>query len=398
MTTLELCRQIESICTEDYPLCSFDDIQLFLNALSIDQYKPNTIIIGGTNGKGSTVAILESVLNYNNISFVSHTSPHLMQFNERITYNSTMISNQSLIIALTKIQRVVHQFQLRLNYYQISFLCACTYMNFKMPKWFILEIGMGGRLDPANYFDADIAILTYIGLDHTEILGSNVEDIGLEKVPIARSNKPVILGSNMPVSVNNYLNQINANVIDAVIPQSDYYHDTNLPEKSLACALSAISCIRPLLTIPPNINTLQVPGRIEIIQQNPLIIVDVSHNPDAVSYLFEKFFGYNITYKNCIAIFGAHATKDIKSMIDVAKPYVDQWLIPDLNYIDDCCLVPEDIGQFLYKKNSKFFNCLLEVFKYLKKIVQKEDLIIIFGSFTLVAEWMRIYKQQYLLY
>ena len=392
MTTATLHKHINAILTVDYPLCSCADIRLFLCALSID-YQPKIIIVGGTNGKGSTVAILERIFKYNNINFVSHTSPHLLRFNERIKYNGIAISNQSLISALIRIQKVVHHLNLRLSYYQIGFLCACVYMNCKMPAWFILEVGMGGRLDPANHFDADIAILTSIGLDHTEILGNNIETIGFEKTHIARPNKPIILGSAMPTSVNNYLHGVNANIIKASVPPT--YEHSHLPKQSLACAFSAISCMTPSLTIPPNINTLQVPGRIEIIQKKPLIIVDVSHNPDAVSYLFAKSIDYKTTHKRFIGIFGTHATKDVKSMINIAKPHIDEWLIPNLHHIDNRYLGIDAMAVLLPKQSSQFFSHLAAVIKHLRTIITKDDLVIIFGSFTLVAEWMKIYEKQH---
>ena len=391
MTTAILYKHIDAILTADYPLCSFDDIRLFLRALSIS-HTPKVIIVGGTNGKGSTVTILEHIFKHNHIDCLSHTSPHLLQFNERIKYNGIVISDTAVIAALIQLKKIVHKLNLGLRYYQISFLCACLYMNRKMPAWFILEVGIGGRLDPANSFNADIAILTYIGLDHTEILGDNIEAIGLEKAHIARCNKPIVLGSAMPKSVNKYLHHLNANIIQAQLPP--VYRHTHLPPCALACALAAISCINhPSMTTPHNIATIQVPGRIQIIQKQPLMIIDVSHNPDAVRYLFEKLARYKATHKRFIAVFGAHAAKDVKRMLTIASPYIDKWLIPSLAQIDDRYLATEAILGLFPKQNSRFFNCLEAVADHLQTIIKKDDLVIIFGSFTLVAQWIKIYEK-----
>ena len=395
MTKTVLNKKINSILKIDYPLCSFSEIKLFLYALSVS-YQPKIITVGGTNGKGSTVAILERLFKFNKINCVSYTSPHLLQFNERIKFNGILISNQSLIPILIEIEKIVYQIKLGLNYYQISFLCACVYMHHKAPAWFILEVGIGGRLDPANQFDSDISILTCIGLDHTEVLGDNIESIGLEKSHIARSNKPIILGSAMPISVYNYLKQINANIIKANMPS--LYHCTHLPKQSVACALSTALCITPPLKIDPNISSLQVPGRIQILQRNPMIIVDVGHNPDAVSYLFEKLIKYKKFYKRCIGIFGANATKDAKSMINIAKSHINEWLIPDLHRINNGFLTLNAIQLLLPEKNSKYFNNLIDLVKQLRMVIKNEDLVIIFGSFILVAEWIRLHEKSPLLY
>jgi len=191
-------------------------IILLLNILNINNHiNYNIITVTGTNGKGSTCTILSNILTYNNISNVCHISPHLHTFNERVLYNSKSIDDKLLIEYLIKIYRCCKKLNIRIQYHTVGFLCSWLHIKYKKPEWIILEVGIGGRLDPANLFDAKIAILTSLGLDHVGILGNNIEEISLEKVQISRSNKDFIVGTKLPSSSYKYLHNINANIIIA---------------------------------------------------------------------------------------------------------------------------------------------------------------------------------------
>ena len=160
------------------------------------------VVVGGTNGKGSTVEFLTQLLMLNNKSVGTFTSPHIFKFNERIRVNGKPVADNEIIDAFQLIE--VNRGSSKLTYFDFSTLAALRIFNRLNLDVIILEIGLGGRLDPVNIVDSDIGVLTNVELDHQEWLGKDKEAIGKEKAAIFRSNKTVILGQHeMPKTVLN---------------------------------------------------------------------------------------------------------------------------------------------------------------------------------------------------
>ena len=384
--------KVAEIITLDLSSAHFIDLRLFLRELNL-HYKPKIITVTGTNGKGSTVAVISHILQHNHINHVCHISPHIRYFNERISYNQKHISNDDLWHYLECIYQACNQLKLKLHYHFIAFFCACLYIEHKKPDWVILEVGLGGKLDSANLFDADISIITTVALDHCEILGHSLEEIALTKAHIARNGKPIIFGDDLPLTTLNYLNEIKAIPIKAKynpLVVNNLIHQT-----SIDCALNAIRQIPQQLEIPSNLRTLSVPGRFQVINTSPLIIADVAHNPQAVSHLFDKIAQFTIESAShrILALFTANQHKDITSIIQSGRKLIDLWLIPDLSQLDRR-FTPIYNRQNQFPKNSLFFNNHIEAFDYVTHNTRATDLIVVFGSFVLVSALVEYYDKK----
>ncbi len=384
---------INHIISKNYPQCQFEDIGKFASLLKLS-YRPNIITITGTNGKGSTLFALAHFFAYNKISFIAHSSPHFNAFNERINDNGTAISDETLFLILQTIDHAAEALQIRLNYYQVGFLCALCHTESKKPKWLILEVGIGGRVDPANYFDADIAIITYVGLDHMEVLGNSIEQIAWDKAHIARTDKPIIIGEALPSNAYQYLRSINAHIIHAKKRQPQII--SMLPPTSLNCALSAIEFIQKNASdyyhIPEDLFQLEIPGRCQHIQASPHIFVDVAHNPDAVSFMLNKLAPYIQNAACVFALFAAQTTKEIHTIYTLANKVVDRWLIADLHDIDPRFKNIQNTRILPTDSNIEYFGSFDDAYQKLFAKIKENDLVIVFGSFTLASKF--IHKHQ----
>ena len=392
--TAQLIAQITNL---PYATLNFDQLKALILDLSIIP-KAKIITITGTNGKGSTVALLSHIFKHHCVDFISHTSPHLHTFNERITHNNKPIANSQLIQYLNFIKPLCIKRQCALNYYQVAFVCTLLHAQYLKPKWLILEVGIGGMKDPANCLDADFAILTHVGLDHCEILGNSIEQIAFDKVHIARKGKPMILGEQIPQRALEYLSDIKANTLLAP-PHHLAYKKINTPASSFNCALTLIEAINQqtntTLSIPPSIASLQVKGRFSQLSKHPIVIADVAHNLAAVTNLFDNIQqSYLLKNRRLFALYATQPGKDIATIIQFATPFIDQWLLPNLSKLDQRFLAPQDnIAQHLPKHNYQIFEQLKQCQNQLVNLVKKDDILIIFGAFILVGEMILHYEK-----
>ena len=387
-------KQIAKIITLNFPNASFKDLKIFLLKLKI-HHKPKIITITGSNGKGSTVEIISHILWYNNISHICHTSPHIQRFNERISYNRKNIDDNDLTIYINRIYSLCLKLNFKLHYHFIAFLCTWLHIEKKQPEWAILEVGIGGQFDPANLFDADIAVLTTVSLDHCNLLGDNIETIALTKAHIARSKKPIIIGNEIPRTALNFLTHIGAKII-----QADYNHSVknyNIHPNSIACSLSAIKQITQKIDFPPYLSTLKCTGRMQIIHESPLIIVDVAHNPQACSNLFNQIVSTikKSIHRRIVALFTTNQHKDIELIIKSTNNIFNLWLVPNLNKLDQRLIEISKVQvRKLFPKNSLFFENQTSCFDYVMHNMKTNDLIVAFGSFVLIGELIKYYDQK----
>ena len=177
---------------------------LFKTKEVLDQichFSSNTkvIVVTGTNGKGSTIELITQMLLNNGKKVGTYTSPHLFEFNERIRVNGIKVTEEEIVEEFESIEK--HKGRHELTFFEYSTLAALSIFSKKDLDYLVLEVGIGGRLDTVNIMNADISIVTNIDLDHQKWLGDDVDSIGKEKSGIFRKKKPVVLGSNMPLSV-----------------------------------------------------------------------------------------------------------------------------------------------------------------------------------------------------
>ena len=362
--------------------------------------KTKIVTVAGTNGKGTTVHLLASILSFKNITNIAHLSPHIVNPNERIRINNNDISNPFLNFLLLKTLDLVSKKKLQLNYYSIFFLCVIEAVFILKPKWLILEVGIGGRLDLANVLDADISVLTQIGIDHVNLLGNSVESISMEKVAIARKDKYMVIGSKIPKKSLDYLKSISSIVLYA--RRFDKFYKSKLPKESLNCGLEVFHLISPKTKpsfLPTHIFNINFIGRNQALQLSPVIIVDMAHNYSSISYLLKNIINLKKMLKKksrLIAFFSMLSNKDIKSSTSLFGRIFDYYFIPSLKNLDPRGLSFCEIRKkcSLIEKKCFFFDNYISARNSLIKFMKKEDAIVIFGSSIIVGRFLHDYYRK----
>lgn len=307
------------------------------------------ITVGGTNGKGSTCAMLEAILLAAGYKVGMYTSPHLIDFNERIRLNGEMAGDDRIVSQFRVIEAA--RGDISLSYFEYTTLAALMLFEEQRIDVAVLEVGLGGRLDAVNLVDTDCAVITSVDLDHTAYLGDTREKIGWEKAHIFRPGKPAICADPMPPgTVIEYAREIGA---DLWLFGKDFnysgdrqqwaYGGRSQRRSGLAypalrganqllnasAALAALEALRPRLAVPQQavrIGLAQValPGRLQILPGTPTIILDVAHNPHAAAALGQNLdnMGY---FPHTHAVVGMLNDKDMSSVIAKLANRVDRW-------------------------------------------------------------------------
>ncbi len=314
--------------------------------------------VGGTNGKGSTCALLESVLLAASYKVGCHTSPHLLSFNERARVNGENVSDELLLehFKAVELARASLPDAPTLTYFEFTTLAIMHLFATADLDAVILEVGLGGRLDAVNMIDTDCAIVTSIDLDHMEYLGNTREKIAFEKAGIFRSDKPAICADPVPPqSLIDHAGSIGA---DLWLLGKDYNFQgdkqqwgwagrgkrfSGLGYPALRGAnqlLNASAVIAALIAVRDRLPVgaqeirngmawVELPGRFQVLPGQPTIILDVAHNPHASAALAQNL--ENMAYHPyTIAVFGAMADKDIDGVLKPMMDKIDFWYLCDL--------------------------------------------------------------------
>jgi len=357
------------------------------------------ITITGTNGKGSCAAVCEAILSAQGYKVGCYTSPHLVKFNERIRYNNQSASDD-------EIQKAYIDIDPNLGYFQQATQAALKIFESKNLDAYILEVGIGGRLDPVNLsVEPDVSIITSIDLDHMDRLGATREKIGFEKAHIFRSGKPAICGDeNVPDSVRQYADKIKA---DLYYYKQNYffeefsdhwnwwnksirYENLALPKlyiQNIAAALQALSvfpCDISREAINIGLEKAFLPGRFQIISKPILQILDVAHNPASARLLAKRLKLLSCEGKT-IAVIGMLKDKDIEGTLVPMLNLVDIWHVATIDDPRGASCV--EIAKFIPNKSILFDNPTLAYQAALEKAAPN-DRIIVFGSFRTVGEIM----------
>lgn len=322
------------------------------------RFKCPVITVAGTNGKGSTCAMLESILSQAGYRTGVFTSPHLVHFEERLRLLGHSVDAANLIAGFAAVERARNQNGevTSLSYFEFSMLAIFEVMMRSALDVVILEVGVGGRLDSTNIIDPDCAVITSIALDHMELLGPDRESIGFEKAGIMRTGRPVVVGDPMPPqSLLDHATEIDADIwrfgIDfKVSPDQQQWGwsgrgrgYSGLPYPALqganqlvnaAAVLAALAALRERLPVSAQalrsgLARVELPGRFQVIAGQPTLVLDVAHNPHAVAALaanLEAMGDFPVTH----AVFGAMADKDLAAMLVKINPLIDRWYFTDL--------------------------------------------------------------------
>lgn len=367
---------------------SFSKLKKAVSELKLN--KPSQIIsVTGTNGKGSTLEILSQVLSNNNYKVGLFTSPHLIKFNERIKINNRAVSDKEIIETFKKLENLSDYKSF--NFFQLLALaCFVIFSNRTLDIW-LLEVGLGGRLDPVNCFDADVSVITKIALDHEEILGKGIENIGKEKAGIIRSDQVFIYGEGLiPNSVKKVVDKLNPNFykVDNSSLELENFHNNSvgIAKKILDVKFKEINSLNEIKKLKGNLNY----GRCHKLRKN--FIVDASHNNDSVKNL-QKFISNNHSNSQIIAIFTCNDLKKIEDLCMPMMDIVDEWYVPDLdsNRVKSSSL----INKYLLSK-GKIVNLGYDLSQLKEKIdkQEKNSLYVAFGSFILMGKIYESYDFQ----
>ncbi|UOG93723.1 MAG: bifunctional tetrahydrofolate synthase/dihydrofolate synthase [Candidatus Thiothrix sulfatifontis] len=297
------------------------------------------LTVGGTNGKGSTCAMLTRILSLQGYSVGTYTSPHLLRYNERIALNGVPVRNADICAAFAAID--LARDDIDLTYFEFGTLAAVWCFLRAKVDVMVLEVGLGGRLDACNLWDADVAMITSIGIDHVEWLGDNREAIGYEKSGIMRAGKPVICGDPQPpASIASEAARIGAQLWQY---GRDFSAD-NVPQPALvgevqrqnaAVVVTALQQLAEKLPVTPaviaeGLASVRLMGRMQRILAAPEVILDVAHNPHAATQL-AAWLKKNPVNGKTFAIFSILADKDIVGVLEIMAAQVDEWHVVALS-------------------------------------------------------------------
>ncbi|NWO04908.1 MAG: bifunctional tetrahydrofolate synthase/dihydrofolate synthase [Alteromonadaceae bacterium] len=365
------------------------------------------ITVAGTNGKGTAVATVERLLLAAGRTTGAYTSPHLERYNERVRLGGADIDDAALVHAFERVERA--RGRVPLTYFEFGTLAAFTAFEDAGVQDWILEVGLGGRLDAVNVLDADFAMITAVDIDHIGFLGDNREVIGFEKAGILRPGIDAVCADPSPPA--SVLQQASAQRVSLQVSGRDYRLEPvagadivqlivegecyrlpagPLPIESVA---GAVVLARKLVSelsagqIEAILADVQVPGRFEQRQASPRLLLDVGHNPHAAHWLAGKLAALRSGHGVVRGIYAALADKDTAGVMNAMKPVVDTWYFAGL-------AMPRGLSAGELQGRAaeagvgpgETFASVAEALEQARADASPDDTIIVFGSFFTVAE------------
>lgn len=397
-------------------------ISSFLEKIHFFYRNQKIIHIAGTNGKGSVALILSYLLSSLNISNGTYTSPHLIQINERIRIQNKIISDSLLLKSANRVQNLLPEISFSPTFFDL--LTAIALLSFENCEYIILETGMGGRLDSTNIQSENkLCILTRIALDHTSHLGNSIESIAQEKLGIIQNNNSVILAEQVP-KIYSLVQKV---ILEkkAVLFQygKDFFVDSLKIEKE-ASYFSFFSkhskekteiktsfltkeqshnlalCLFALQILGIEWNSLQInqkiknftlyltlPGRFQLINRSPKILLDGGHNPEAIKFLRKNLELHYSNTRRKFLIISISQDKDYTMILKEILSFFEEVFVIRLH-----SSMKKDISQLIFQQAQKihsqvrYASSFAEAFQKLKEKIKDDDLLVVTGSFYLVGE------------
>lgn len=381
------------------------------------QVADRTFMVAGTNGKGSTVSTLCALLDALGFRHGSYTSPHIEHYNERVRLNGEPVSDQDLLESFARIEEA--RGDISLSYFEFGTLAAIDILARARLEFAVMEIGLGGRLDAVNILEADCAVITPIGLDHQDYLGNDLYSIGREKAGIIKPGRPVICGdSNPPASIAEVANSRNASLkqlgreftiqesaghahfsmdgleMDVPLPVLAGRHQLSNMATALAALFELIPAARSMpVELGQGLRLVSLRGRFEQVQEDPVIWLDVGHNPLAAGVVAGAVADAMQAggIRRCTCVLGMLSDKDAGAVARELEPVISTWY---------CAGLGSDRGQSgaeLAKQLSDTEQALdLRVFDRVDAALNaaladslSTDAVLVFGSFLTVMDAMR---------
>lgn len=379
---------------------TLENTERILALLNSPQKDLAFVHVAGSNGKGSTCSTIASILTESGYSVGLFTSPHIVDFSERIRINGRPIDEQSVIDFVEHVQQLKLDFSP--SFFEITFGLALSYFARNKVDICVIETGLGGRLDATNVISPLVCAITTISLEHTQLLGNTLGEIAQEKAGIIKRKTPVVLG-NIPQEAREVIERIaeerNAPVIYSTkYPQQEGY-TTSLKgkhqEENLKTALCVIDQLKksdfhcPPTAIQAGLKNLVkntgFMGRLQLMGENPAIYYDVSHNPEGISATLEYIQATH--FGNLHLIYGTSSDKDFRQIMDLFPPEATLYFTEFSNErsakIADFMTVTEGKNW-----NGKFFfNDPKAAMLLAKENATSDDTVLVIGSFFLLSDF-----------
>jgi dihydrofolate synthase/folylpolyglutamate synthase len=418
-TLAEWLSYIESLHSKSIAM-GLDRVKQMIDRLKLHP-KFTIITVAGTNGKGSTCAMLEQIYTEAGYQVGCYTSPHLLRYNERVRINKQEVSDDALCAAFEAVDagRVDASGEvISLTYFEVGTLAAMWHFMQTGVDVAILEIGLGGRLDAVNAFEPNCSIVTSVDLDHQEFLGNTRESIGFEKAGVYRTSVPAICGdANPPLSLMTFAHDVKAN-FKCVHHDFDFSLDSvetwqysvgevtyQLPIPALkgayqlnnaACAVCAVDSLQSRLPVTSAhlesaMRQVSLAGRFQAVSTSPHVILDVAHNPHAARALAVNLNASRTPQGQTVAVFAMLADKDIQGVVQAVKDEIDLWYIAGIDNVrgasaEELAAIVSEIDP--HAKFKTFQNANI-AYQQACIDVGENDKILVFGSFYTVASVMQ---------
>ncbi|MBM6550121.1 bifunctional tetrahydrofolate synthase/dihydrofolate synthase [Marinomonas ostreistagni] len=374
-----------------------------LEKLNLGRPKAKVITVAGTNGKGSTCTMLSQYLTASGYRVGTYTSPHFLRFNERVAIDGLECSDELLVEAFTVIEQV--RGDTPLTYFEFSTLAALWVFDRLELDYWVLEVGLGGRLDSVNMVDTDLAVVTSIALDHIDWLGDSIDGIGREKAGIARPGKPLISGVvNPPQSIADVAQEVGSPLLQkhkdftfsvaqdswswqGLGQQFDGLPIPKLPLENAATVIATLLQLDIAVTserLTDLFREATLVGRFQQVATSPDVFIDVAHNPEAAIQLKQQLDRLG---QPVIAVCGMLKDKDISAVMKTLKDSFQAWYLLDLD-------VPRGA------KASELAGYLPEAHQYqdmrqaladaCAEATKQNATVVVFGSFVTVSAYLSL--------
>ncbi|MGH8703855.1 MAG: bifunctional tetrahydrofolate synthase/dihydrofolate synthase [Burkholderiales bacterium] len=378
------------------------------------------ITVGGTNGKGSTCAMLESILRAAGWRIGLYTSPHLLRYNERVRIAGREAGDAALCEAFAAVDDARRD--VPLTYFEFGTLAAAWLFARERLDALVLEVGLGGRLDAVNAFDPDCAVLTSIGIDHVEFLGGSRDAIGREKAGIFRARRPAVVADpDPPPSVLEEARRIGAQLL---LLGRDFGYSAQPAQwtfrgpggktatlahpalrgaiqlRNTSAALAALETLRERLPVGMQevrrgLSEVTLPGRFQVLPGRPQVVLDVAHNPEAAAALADNLMAAGFA-RETIAVFGMLRDKDIAGVVRAIAPRISRWHLARLGGPRgaDCRQLANALAGAGVRAPAFEHETPAAALAAAQREAGESDKIVVFGSFLTVADAMEQLEAQ----
>ncbi|CCO44703.1 Bifunctional protein folC (Includes: Folylpolyglutamate synthase; Dihydrofolate synthase) [Vibrio nigripulchritudo SOn1] len=399
---------LENIHTSAIDL-GLDRVQAVAEKADLTKPAPTIITVAGTNGKGSTCALMEAILLDAGYSVGVYSSPHLIRYTERVRINGAELEEAKHAEAFDFIEK--QRGEISLSFFEYGTLAALRLFQTEKVEVVLLEVGLGGRLDATNVVDHDVSVITSLALDHVDWLGDDINVIGYEKAGIFRSNKPAVCGQpKAPATVAAHADDIGAKLHQVEI-QFNYSVEGDswkwrsgqfilddlplpgLPLPNAATALMALGCADLDISdvnIVKGLEGAKLAGRMQTLSSSPLTLLDVAHNPHSAGYLVEQLTKLHPNKKIHMVVAMLH-DKDIEETLKVLAPVATQWYPASLE--GPRAAKVDELITHLPSYSGKFDNPV-DAFVNAQAQAKPDDVVVVVGSFHTVGAVLEYWEKE----